>query len=87
MVQHIQLLLQVGKMYENGEMAPMAYTYLMYLTYQWWLADTDDGRQVAHARAEEFRKNKYLTTNGKVEWVDEGIAFMLYRPVLPPDIP
>ena len=29
------------EMYENGQMAPMAYTYLMNLTYQWYLADDE----------------------------------------------
>ena len=63
-------------MYENGEMAPMAYSYLMNLTYQWYLADTEEDRELFHQWAEEFRATGYTTTNGFFTSVDEGIAYM-----------
>ena len=63
-------------MFENGEMAPMAYTYLMNLTYQWLLANTQEEKDVYHQWAEDFRNNDYLTTGGEFKNVDEGIIFM-----------
>ena len=68
------------EMYENGEMAPMAYSYLMNLTYQWYLADTKKEKKYYHKLAVEFRKNNYKTTNGAFKYVDEGIKFMPTKP-------
>ena len=67
-------------MYENGEMSPMAYIYLMNLTYQWILADTKKSKDIYHKLAEDFRKNKYLTTNGAFPDVDAGIKYMKSKP-------
>jgi len=67
-------------MYENGQMAPMAYSYLMHLTYQWYLADDQESKEFFHALAEEFREMDYKTTAGLFPEVDEGIAFMSKRP-------
>ena len=69
------------EMYENGEMAPMAYTYLMKLTYYWFLADTDEERERCRGFAESFRQNGYKTTCGCFPKVDEGIEFMPAKPV------
>ncbi len=67
-------------MFENGQMAPMAYTYLMNLTYQWYLADDEFSKNQYHQWAEDFRETGYSTTNGLFPDVDGGIEFM---PTLP----
>ena len=67
-------------MYENAEMSPMAYTYLMNLTFHYYLADNDVSREVYHQLAEDFRATGYTTTNGAFPNVDEGIAYMPSKP-------
>ena len=68
------------KMYENGEMAPMAYSYLMNLTYQWYLANDEASKAIYHQWAEDFRENDYKTTNGVFPNVDAGIEYMPTAP-------
>ncbi len=47
-------------MYHNGQMSPGAYTYLMHLTYEWYL--NEDRRDEIHAEADDFRNNNYQKT-------------------------
>ena len=68
-------------------MAPMAYTYLTYLTYEYYLSDSEEEKAQFHIQMDEFRYNDYETSNGKsfenngqTINVDEGIAFMDVRP-------
>ena len=70
-------------MYENVEMSPMAYSYLMNLTFQWWLAGTREEKDVYHLWAEDFRNNDYLTTGGEFKNVYEGILTFHHSPVYP----
>ena len=67
---------QEMQMYENGEMAPMAYTYLMDLTYQWYLTDNTAEKTKLQKLADDFRATEYKTTNGASPKVDAGIEFM-----------
>ena len=50
------------QMYENGEMSPGAYSYLMKLTYNYYLADTDEDRRYFSELAEQFRATNYTST-------------------------
>lgn len=68
------------KMYESGKMAPMAYSHLMNLTYQWYLADDESSKAKYHQWAEDFRANDYKTTNGVFPNVDAGIEYMPSAP-------
>ncbi len=68
------------KMYKSGKMAPMAYSHLMNLTYQWYLADDEVSKAKYHQWAEDFRVNDYKTTNGAFPNVDAGIEYMPSRP-------
>ena len=70
------------EMFENGEMAPMAYTYLIELTYAWYLADTEADRALYHSLAEDFRATGYTTTNGLRPEVDAGILYMASLPTV-----
>ena len=63
-------------MFENGKMAPMAYSYLMVLTYNWYLADTQEEKDYYNGLAEKMRKDDYQSTNGVSREVDKGIKFM-----------
>ena len=67
-------------MYNNNEMAPMAYTYLMWLTYDWYLSDSPTQKDNFKALADRFRANQYLTTKGENKIVDAGIEYMLTKP-------
>ena len=49
-------------MYENRQMSPGAYSYLMTCTYQYYLADTNEDRAVYSQLADEFRNSGYTTT-------------------------
>ena len=64
------------QMFKDGKMAPMAYSYLMDLTFHQYLADTDEDRAVYEKRENDFREAEYLTTNGAYKYIDDGIAFM-----------
>jgi RHS repeat-associated protein len=67
-------------MFESGKMAPAAHSYLMNLTYQWYLADDKESKDSFEYWANDFRKNNYLTTNGLFKDVDENIKFMSSLP-------
>ena len=64
-------------MYESGGMAPAAYTYLMDLTYKWYLADPGE-RQDIEDEANRFRDSGY--THGDNEYYNELIEEMSARP-------
>ena len=68
------------KMFENGEISPMAYTYLMDLTYSWYLSDSEDGKLFVHQLAEDFRSRNYETTGGIYPEIDAGIEYMKSLP-------
>lgn len=68
------------EMFENGEMSPMAYSYLMNLTYQWYLADDQESKDYYNKLANDFRGTGYTTTNGVFPSVDKGIEFMKSLP-------
>ena len=66
------------KMFEDGEMAPMAYTYLMKLTYNWYLADTQEEKDMWHKKVEDFRASGYTDTGNKE--LNDAIKFMSRLP-------
>ena len=66
------------KMFEDGEMTPMAYTYLMKLTYNWYLADTQEEKDMWHKKAEDFRASGYTDTGNKE--LNDAIKFMSRLP-------
>lgn len=47
------------EMYERGKMSPGAYSYLMKLTYDYYLADQKSDRKLIDAEASRFRNNNY----------------------------
>ena len=63
-------------MFEDGRLAPMAYTYLMELTYRWYLSDSEEEKAIYQQLAVDFRLTGYTTTNGFYPKVDAGIAYM-----------
>jgi hypothetical protein len=67
-------------MFENGNMAPAAYSHLMNLTYHWYLADDQESKEYFSSRADELRKNNYLSTGGVFKSVDANIIIMPSRP-------
>ena len=69
--------------YKSGQMAPMAYSHLMNLTYQWYLADDQASKAKYHQWAKDFRANDYKTTNGVFPDVDAGIEYMQKLPYAP----
>ncbi len=69
------------KMYENGEMAPMAYTYLMKQTYDYLLAKTQKEKDKIKNDTDAFRKSGYKTTG--IAKYDEGIKRMPTKPSAP----
>ena len=69
------------EMYENGEMAPAAYSYLWKLTYNWWLADTEWEKSEIEQKANEFRNSGYTDT-GYEGW-NERIEKMDKKPSAP----
>lgn len=50
------------QMYENNELSPGAYSYLMKLTYNYLLADNDNDRNYYNKLADDFRKTNYTKT-------------------------
>ena len=52
-------------MYENGEMSPGAYSFLMVCTYQYYLSDTQEGKDWWNAQAENFRNSGYTDTGNE----------------------
>jgi hypothetical protein len=68
------------KSFENGDMAPMAYSYLMDLTYNYYLAETQKDRDYFQNDANVFRQLNYKSTGGSLSFVDEGIKFMPSKP-------
>ena len=55
------------QMYENGEMAPGAYSFLMVCTYYYYLEDTEEGKQWWNEQAQNFRDSGYTDT-GNSYW-------------------
>lgn len=68
------------EMYESGKMAPAAYTYLMKLTYQWYLADSQKLKDYWHGLAVNLRNHDYKSTGGVDKTVDRNIKFMNNKP-------
>lgn len=63
-------------MYENGKMAPAAYSYLWKLTYNWWLADTEEEKDAIEQKVNDFRDSGYTDTgyegwNERIEKMDK----------------
>ena len=69
-------------MYEDGKMSPAAYSYLMECTYNYYLSDTESGREYWHNQAEKFRKTGY-TDSGNAKW-NAAIRTMPNRPTTTP---
>ena len=67
-------------MYESGNMAPAAYTYLMNLIYRYYLSDNQSGKDYYTKLIKEFRENNYKTTNGLFPDVDANILTMSSKP-------
>lgn len=61
-------------MFENGEMAPMAYSYLMAATYFWIMSDDQSEKEKYHNLLEDFRKTGYTKTG--IKFFDENIMKM-----------
>lgn len=53
------------QMYENGEMAPGAYSFLMVCTYYYYLEDTEEGKAWWNQQAENFRNSGYTDTGNE----------------------
>lgn len=65
-------------LFENDKMAPMAYTYIMQNTYNWYLSDNTSDRAMIEAKLSEFKKTGYKKTG--IKFYDEGIEFMPKKP-------
>lgn len=66
------------EMYENGEMAPGAYSFLMVCTYYYYLSDTQEGKNWWNEQAQNFRNSNYTDTGNEYwNWV---ISEMPERP-------
>jgi len=68
-------------LYEDGKMAPAAYSFLMMCTYNYYLSDTDEDREWWHLQAQNFRDTDYVTT-GYSYW-DGLIKKMKFKPSYP----
>lgn len=59
---------------EKGNMAPMAYTYIMKNVYDWYLSDDIAERKMIENQIEVFRKTGYKKTG--IDFYDNGIKYM-----------
>lgn len=67
-----------SKLFENDQMAPGAYTYLMYFTYSWYLADSERDKKIWSDAIQDIRNTGYKRTGSKY-W-DDLISGMQHRP-------
>ena len=66
------------ELFENNEIAPMAYTYIMQNIYDWYIADDAAKRAEITEKLAEFKRSKYKYTG--IKFYDDGIK---YLPELP----
>ncbi|WP_317855113.1 hypothetical protein [Chakrabartyella piscis] len=66
---------------QNGEIAPMAYTYVMRLVYDWYLTDVIEDKIAIQNALVDFRATGYTKTG--IDFYDEGIAAMPKMPTEP----
>ena len=69
------------ELFENNEIAPMAYTYIMQNIYDWYIADDAAKRAEITEKLAEFKRSKYKYTG--IKFYDDGIK---YLPELPDKI-
>jgi len=75
------------KKFEDGGMAPAAYTYLMKLTYAWYLTDSAETKKKISEEADSFRAEGYskitVTTSVLsiiIDDVNDNISYMSKLP-------
>ncbi len=75
--------------FENFEMAPASYTYLMRLTYAWYLADSSEEQATLLQEANRFRGTGYSEINfDSILCIDEEKfnEYIQYMPTLPTEM-